>query len=215
MEQALLARADDLQQMGCHLLDRLHFTDLWEAAGGKPVLIGSLKTGLMMEPNIDFNILMPTEKPDILSCFSVLQILSKATETFDDAHFFVNSHLTQADPYLYIGFGFKYEGEEWDFDNEIFGCSHPRTQTASQTTEALLQVMDPDTRLTILRIKDERLHTRGGSWRGSSQPGSLDIYRAVFDGGAQTLAECETWLAGHPGREDYFWLPSRSNPARP
>ena len=175
MKQDVLDLADHLQKQARLLLDQLHYEDLWEAQRMKPVLIGSVRSGLMAEPNVDYNILAETEKPNLRACLSVVQALAEATQTFAGANFFINSHLTEPNPYLYIGFGFKYQEDEWDFDQEIFGCSHPRIQTASQTTEALLKVMDAETRLRILSIKQERLKSRGGSWRGSSMPSSLDI----------------------------------------
>lgn len=208
MEPNIQDRADNLQKQAFRLLDQLHYEELWKAQGMKPILIGSVRSGLMAEPNVDYNILADTEAPDLRACLSVMQALAEATQVFPGANFFLNSHLTEPDPYLYIGFGFTFEGEEWDFDQEIFGCRHPRIRTASQTTEALIKVMDAETRLRILSIKQERLRSRGGSWRGSSDPSSLDIYRAVIDGKARDLAECVAWIAVHPGREDYFWLPS-------
>lgn len=213
LEQNLLDHADNLQRQAGLLLEKLHYEDLWVAQGMKPILVGSVRSGLMAEPNVDYNILAETETPNLRACFSVVQALAEATQAFPGVNFFINIHFTEPDPYIYIGFGFKYQGEEWDFDQEIFGCNHPRVRTASQTTEALLEVMDVETRLRILSIKQERLLSRGGSWRGSSDPGSLDIYRAVFDGRARTLSECEAWIADHPGRKDYFWLPEGFSPA--
>lgn len=208
MEEAeIIARADRLQQMAFALLDQLHYHDLWKAQGGTPLLVGSARTGLMVEPNLDFNILMAEDRPDIDACFAVLRALADDTEAFDDVFLHLGSRLTKPQPYISISIGFKHEGEVWGFDNLVFPHHHPEAQYASQTTEAILRLLDDEKRLRILKIKQERLETYGIHQFGGPGPASVEIYRAVFDGSARTLAECENWTARHP-REDYYaWLP--------
>lgn len=202
MYENLITRADQLQRAARRLFDQLPLFALWEAYG-LPILVGAVQTGLMVEPNIDLNVIM--DAPSLDACFAVLRAVGNDTAHFDDL--FIRNHLHDSTPTLYVGIGYQFAGELWIIDNLIFGKQHPHRSFAHQTTEAIRRGLDAQTRLRILQIKNQRLHTHGRHMGGGRGLDSLDIYRAVFDGGAATYAECESWAAGHPRDEYVLWLP--------
>ncbi len=215
MEPDPIARADHLQRTAFELLDRIHLVELWQAHG-TVLPVGSLRTGLMVEPNMDFNIL--TDELDLDAFFDVLHAVvrntvarnagARNTVEFDDVFVHLGSRLNRPHPYLAGGIGLKYAGEEWGIDHLIFGRDHPHAHYAHQATQAILNALDGEKRLTLLRIKHERLQRCGIHQKGGGGLDSLDIYRAFFDGGAATYAECEAWAASHPREEYVCWVPS-------
>jgi hypothetical protein len=205
MEDNLIARVDALQSTGFELLDHLHLRELWQAHG-TTVLVGSLRTRLTVEPNIDFNVI--TDEPDLDACFDVLRAVARNTVEFDDVYLFLGNRLNKPHPYLSAGIGFRFKGEKWVIDHLIFGSDHPHARYADQTTQAILNVLDEEKRQRILRIKHERLKSHGIHMGGGKGLDSLDIYRAFFDGGAMTYGECEAWAASHPREEYASWSPS-------
>ncbi len=207
MEDDLIARADYLQRTSFELLNLLHLRELWQVHG-TPLLIGSLRTGLMVEPNIDLRVL--TDEPIFETCFAVMREVAMNTAAFDVVTFNLANHTDRPEPSIYLGIGGWHRDEWWVIDHLLLGRDHPEADYGRGTTEAILSALkvNGEKRLCLLRIKHERLQKYPDQMvRGGGLP-SLDIYRAFFDGGATTYAECEAWAASHPREAYACWVPS-------
>lgn len=72
---------------------------------------------------------------------------------------------------------------------------------ATQIVEPMKQALTPETRETILMLKEQVVHTM-------ERPcPSLDLYRAVFDGGVRTLGALMRWLPRHSPSGVVSWVP--------
>ena len=74
-------------------------------------------------------------------------------------------------------------------------------ERAADLVEPLRAALTPETRTLILELK--ALMDRGVS---PHHP-SIDVYRAVIDGGVRTTTELVTWLQAHPRHGLSFWRP--------
>lgn len=81
---------------------------------------------------------------------------------------------------------------------------HPGPR-ATHLVEPLRNVLTTETRRAILELK---VQIRDG--KAPHHP-SIDIYRAVIDGGVRTNTELEVWLQQHPRDYLTFWKPAAIN----
>ena len=205
---ALLAHARAKQRTAHALIDALSIVELLRRAGN-PILIGSVRTGLMIDPDIDLLVRAPGA-PDIAACFDVLRALALQKSIVDVVYF--ENKLHKLFNGLYVDLGCRFEGTAWRFNISVFDADSPHCYAIEQTTDAIIAALDESTRHTILAIKSER-QQRFGPFRGDVSGGmaeSFDLYRAVFDGGATTYDEAVAWIARNPRSETFqVYLPRR------
>ncbi|PXX58727.1 hypothetical protein DFR70_11362 [Nocardia tenerifensis] len=177
------------------ILDRLRLLRRWRAFG-TPVLVGAVAYELTLAPDIDLEIYCDT--PDIRDGFSVLRDCA----VLDDvrrARF--GNHLDDADEGLYWRLDYRAgDGTDWKIDMWALRRDHPGP-CAAQLVAPLRAALTPAVRGAILELK---YGVRTGA---VPRVPSIDIYRAVIDGGVRSGVELTEWLAAHPRDHLTFWMP--------
>ncbi|MBV9230848.1 MAG: hypothetical protein JOZ18_16180 [Chloroflexi bacterium] len=197
-EQAiqLLQRQDALQAEAQSVLEDLD-VDKVLGAIGTLIQIGSTVLGLMVWPDIDFNVACPGASPNDVFNTS-LPLLThpriKQVRYLNQSGAFRES-LPRNDRY-YFALLYQASGIEWKIDISFWLSNEPRQEAVQ--TEAILRQLTPETRLAILWIKDAWYQLP--SYR--TQVLSIDIYEAVLQHGVRTPAEFDAYLVerGKPGR---------------
>ena len=192
--QRLLQKAAELQGRGWEVLRALGLLEAW-APVGRPMLVGSLRFGLMCHPNLDLEIY--TEQPSVADGFAVVGRLAQLPGV--RSVLFLNA-LNTPDQGLYWRIDYQDQrGDLWDIDNWLVAHDHPHAGLADGLARTLEAKLTEAQRLAILRIKNAQdpAHKARG----------VDIYKAVLTGGVATLPEFEHWRAAHPPQEIELWRP--------
>lgn len=193
---SLVAHALTLQHTAHALLQTLNLIDQLHALG-TPTLVGSARTGLMVDPDIDI-ILHTPGPPNIAATFGLLQSLALRDDLVEVV-FFAN-RLRQTYQGLALDIGCSFQNVDWQIAIAVFGPDCPHRSVMAQTAEAMIGALDDQTRHTILALKAERRRRIGPFHGGESLAGceSLDLYRAVFDGKKTDYDAALAWIATNP-----------------
>lgn len=111
------------------------------------------------------------------------------------------NYLNEADQGLYWRLDYRADdGTDWKIDMWLLRRDHPGP-CAAHLVEPLQATLTPQTRRTILELKS--LIQTGSIPRYPS----IDVYRAVIDGGINSSTGLSEWLASHPRDDLTFWKP--------
>lgn len=156
------------------ILAQLRLFERWQVFG-TPVLVGAVAYGLAMAPDIDMEIYC--DVPRIEDGFAVLRGCALHPNV-RKARF--GNYLDEADEGLYWRLIYRTdEGADWKIDMWSLRRDHPGP-CAAHLVEPLREALTPETRRAILELK--ALMQTGAIPRRPS----IDIYRAVIDGGVRT-----------------------------
>ncbi|HLG78205.1 MAG TPA: hypothetical protein VKX46_17450 [Ktedonobacteraceae bacterium] len=195
----VLDQTEQRLQKAQEILRQLQLFERWQVFGA-PILVGAVAYGLAMAPDIDMEIYC--DVPRIEDGFTVLRDCALHPNV-RKARF--GNYLNEADEGLYWRLIYRTdEGTDWKIDMWSLPRDHPGP-CAAQLIEPLRQALTPETRRAILELK--ALMQNGSIPRYPS----IDIYRAVIDGGVRTSAQLEAWLELHPRNVLTFWKPGQTN----
>jgi hypothetical protein len=91
-------------------------------------------------------------------------------------------------------------GSVWEVDNWLLAHSHPHAHLADKFANAMQRALTDETRRAILEIKEALL--------GEAGMRSIDVYRAVLEGGVRSLSEFKQWMEECKPSGIVLWLPS-------
>lgn len=205
---SLVTHARTLQHTAQALLSALDLINQLHALG-TPTLVGSARTGLMVDPDIDI-ILHTPGPPDIATVFRLLQSLALRDDIVDVVFF--GNKLRQPYQGLALDIGCSFSDADWEIAIAVFGPDCPHRSVMAHTAAAMIDALDAPTRQTILALKAERRHRLGPFQGGESLEGceSLDLYRAVFDGKQTDYDAALAWIAANPRVAPFAaWQPVR------
>lgn len=189
----LLERQGRLQREAREVLADLGLIACLERVG-RPMLVGSVVSGLMVWPDIDVNIVCRDPRPGPIADamrplfdHPALRRLSYHNETGA-----FNSTGNERDEGYYVGLRYHDGGDPanamWKIDCWLLPEGSPRPEV--DLLACLKRELTDETRLAILWIKDA-WHTRS-SYRDTVL--SVDIYDAVLDHGVRTPADFAAYL---------------------
>lgn len=207
-DDPLAVQAMELQRTAHALLSTLDLINQLHALG-TPTLVGTARTGLMFDPDIDL-ILHTPGPPDIAAVFQVLQSLALRDDIVDVVFF--GNKLRQPYQGLALDIGCSFEDSDWEIAIAVFGPDCPHRFVMAQTADAMIGALDDQTRRIILALKAERRRRLGPFQGGESYAGceSLDLYRAVFDGGRTDYDAALAWIGANPRSAPFAdWQPVR------
>jgi hypothetical protein len=202
---ALIVQAEQEQRDAYTLLDALDLMDHLRQIG-TPVLVGSIRTGLMHYSDID--VVVHVDQLTVEPCFEVLCDVARH-EDIVKVVFFENKRLKRLGGF-FIDIGCHFRKRDWPIHIVVWDVTVPYARISEATTLATLRALDDRTRRTILRIKAERRrrfgHMAGDDTRGGL--GAIAIYRAVLDGHVTTYEAAVAWLTAHPLADEFVdWQP--------
>lgn len=198
--RALLARQVQLQREAHDVLDDLGLIACLERVG-RPFLVGSVVSGLMAWPDIDFNVMCPDPRPGAIAdamrpLFDHPGLRRVSYHNFRGAF---NPTGNAGDEGFYWGIHYIARGDpanpRWKIDCWFFPAGAPRGELA--LLARLERELTDETRLAVLWIKDA-WYARP-SYRDTVL--SVDIYDAVLDHGVRTPAGFAAYLRER-GKQD-------------
>jgi predicted nucleotidyltransferase len=198
---SLLTHAETQQRRAYELIEVLNLLDVLRPIGN-PVIIGSLRTGLMVDPDIDI-VVQVDGRPDIAHCFAAMSSLA-TNQDIVQVVFFENK-LSRPFNGLFFDIACQFQGTSWQLNISVFGSDCPHRHAIEETSDALLMALTPRIKEIILCIKAER-HDLFGPYIGAKSgqmAATIDLYRAVFDGDVKTYDQAVAWIAEHPSEEGF------------
>lgn len=191
----ILELAEQTQQSARKLLEDTRIIPAWESIGATVNIIGSLKSGLMINKDIDMHIY--TEKPDVAESFSVIQGLAERLP-LKEIHY---KNLIDTEEEC-IEWHAIYEDKNmnsWKLDMIHIRKDSKYDGVVEKVTDAIIGKLTSELRRTILQIKYDMP-------KGVMIPG-IEIYYAVFSGNVRTYQELEQWRKTNPLTNSLDWLP--------
>lgn len=189
-----LEKAEELQRQALGVIEEIGLLKKWERVG-KPILVGSVRFGLMTTPNIDLEIYV--ERPDIKVGFEVIQKFALLPRVKKIRY---SNELKTIHAGLYWRIDYVDEKSVvWNIDNWMLSRNHPHTRIADKFARAMERALTLESRHRILEIKANippELEARG-----------IDVYKAVLRDGIETSYEFEEWIKDNPPVEIEHWRP--------
>jgi hypothetical protein len=194
----VMQRAEQRRQIAYHILNELSLLERWRAFG-RPVVVGAVAYNLVVSPDIDCEIYCPVLRID--DGFQVLNACA-CHPSVTKAYF--SNHLNKPDKALYWQLHYRYTNDEiWKID--MWSAHEDYNLPRSEDIVVPMQkVLTPASREIILTLKE---------WRHANpafECPSIDLYRAVLEGGVRTEEELQRWIANHPPGGLTAWRPSIS-----
>ena len=183
VDDDVLRRADRRRHRALALVEDLQLVDRWSRVG-RVELVGAVAYDLVVSPDVDMEVFTPGT-PNIRDGFQVLAELAEHPRVTKAR--FTNA-LTAPDQGLYWQLRCRDDnGEVWKVDVWTLDRDHPGPLSTS-LVPAMRSTVGRDERRRILALKEARA---AGDILGVS---SIDIYRAVLDGGVTTPEELAVFL---------------------
>lgn len=194
----LLERAARTRQQAKAILDDLGLLEKWRRFG-RPVLVGAVSFDLAVAPDIDMEVYCPELR--IEHGFQVLAECALNPRVI--AAQFLNA-LSSPDKALYWQLRYRTDnGTEWKIDM----WSAPEDYDLPRGEDFVQPMKDSltdETRAAILALKEARAEDRLPAFL------SVDLYRAVLDGGVRTVSDMQRWLQSNQVGVLTAWKPGKS-----
>jgi hypothetical protein len=193
----LFHRADERREKALALIEDLELVRRWSEVG-RVELVGAVVYDLVVSADIDMEV-FTHGTPRIRDGFRVLAELAEHPRV-TKARF--RNALGSADQGLYWQLRCRDdEGDEWKVDIWTLDEDHPGPLSTS-LVEPMRAAVGVEQRTHILTLKEARI---AGAMRGVA---SIDIYRAVLDGGVTTPEELQSFLGPDYTPSLTPWLPT-------
>ena len=169
---------------------------IWRSVGVEPRLVGSVKTGLLVKHlDIDFHVY--SNPVVIADSFAAMAKLAEhpAIRRVEC----INSLDTDEHCIEWHAYYLDREGDEWQIDMiHILGGSR-YDGFFERMAERITQVLTPETRGTILRLKHET--------PDDEKIMGVEYYQAVLRDGVRTYTDFMNWRKRHPVTGVVEWIP--------
>lgn len=169
---------------------------VWEDAGCRVSLIGSLCMGLLMSHR-DIDLHVYSDNITEASTFAIAARMSALPGVIEIAS--VNGLHTEEHC---MAWHVKYraqDGEEWKFDIIHIEAGTEYDGYFERMAERIMTVMTPTQRDTILRLKYET--------PSDEYIKGVEYYEAVIADGITLLEDLRKWLEVHRQKRVYYWIP--------
>ncbi|MDE6681556.1 MAG: phosphoglycerate mutase family protein [Muribaculaceae bacterium] len=169
---------------------------VWEDAGCRVSLIGSLRMGLLMSHR-DIDLHVYSDNITEASTFAIAARMSALPGVIEIAS--VNGLHTEEHC---MAWHVKYraqDGEEWKFDIIHIEAGTEYDGYFERMAERIMTVMTPTQRDTILRLKYET--------PSDEYIKGVEYYEAVIADGITLLEDLRKWLEVHRQKRVYYWIP--------
>ncbi len=193
--EQILAESASRRAEAIEILSDLRLLDLWRRFG-RPVLVGAVAYDLVLDCDIDIEVYCPSLK--IEDGFKVLSDLCQRSDIVKGCSF--QNHLGDQDRALYWQISIVKDGTPWKVDMWSAPEDYPLPRS-EHLVGPMIGALTEETKNAILSLK---WHKRIDQ---DIKCLSIDIYRAVMDGGVRTPSELKSWLVTHPTGELLSWTP--------
>ena len=193
-DRVLLVRSRERELAAREILHRLGLFEAWRPYG-RPVLVGAVAHGLALDPDIDLEVYCPVLEPE--HGFAVLARAARVAGVLETLY---QDHRDGPDGAIYWRVRYR-DGAGTDWKIDMWSAPEAYALPRGEDLVGPLgRALTPETRLAILRLKDWRAAT------GTSLL-SIDLYRAVLDGGVRDAPGLTDWLGRNATGELTAWTP--------
>ncbi|UIJ37980.1 hypothetical protein LWC08_15005 [Desulfobaculum bizertense] len=194
--QKILTHSERNQKRAWEVIKDARLFEIWEEAGARAELVGSLRSGLLMTHlDIDFHIY--SEAFTVQQSFSAVAKLASNPRVSRIEY----TNLLETDEKC-LEWHAWYKGEDgdlWQIDMIHILSDSPFAGYFERVADAIKAALTPETKLAILRIKkalDPAQHIP-----------SIAVYQAVIDHGVRDYDQFQQWLSSNPPSGIIQWLP--------
>lgn len=195
--QEILTLAAANQRRAGEILDELRLRELWQEAGARAEVVGSLRSGLLCR-HLDIDLHVYTPAPlRVEESFAVMARIARNPRIRRIEY----ANLLDAEDCC-LEWHAQYEdrdGRAWQIDMIHMEEGSPWAGYFERVADRIAAVLTAETREAILRLKYE-------TPEGEKIPGIV-YYRAVLEGGVRDAAAFENWLENHPAEGIMKWIP--------
>ena len=195
--QEILTLAAANQRRAGEILDELRLRELWQEAGARAEVVGSLRSGLLCR-HLDIDLHVYTPAPlRVEESFAVMARIARNPRIRRIEY----GNLLDAEDCC-LEWHAQYEdrdGRVWQIDMIHMEEGSPWAGYFERVADRIAAVLTAETREAILRLKYE-------TSEGEKIPGIV-YYRAVLEGGVRDAAAFENWLENHPAEGIMKWIP--------
>ena len=195
--QEILTLAAANQRRAGEILDELRLRELWQEAGARAEVVGSLRSGLLCR-HLDIDLHVYTPAPlRVEESFAVMARIARNPRIRRIEY----ANLLDAEDCC-LEWHAQYEdrdGRVWLIDMIHMEEGSPWAGYFERVADRIAAVLTAETREAILRLKYE-------TPEGEKIPGIV-YYRAVLEGGVRDAAAFENWLENHPAEGIMKWIP--------
>lgn len=195
--QEILTLAAANQRRAGEILDELRMRELWQEAGARAEVVGSLRSGLLCR-HLDIDLHVYTPAPlRVEESFAVMARIARNPRIRRIEY----GNLLDAEDCC-LEWHAQYEdrdGRVWQIDMIHMEEGSPWAGYFERVADRIAAVLTAETREAILRLKYE-------TPEGEKIPGIV-YYRAVLEGGVRDAAAFENWLENHPAEGIMKWIP--------
>ena len=195
--QEILTLAAANQRRAGEILDELRLRELWQEAGARAEVVGSLRSGLLCR-HLDIDLHVYTPAPlRVEESFAVMARIARNLRIRRIEY----GNLLDAEDCC-LEWHAQYEdrdGRVWQIDMIHMEEGAPWAGYFERVADRIAAVLTAETREAILRLKYEMPE-------GEKIPGIV-YYRAVLEGGVRDAAAFENWLENHPAEGIMKWIP--------
>ena len=192
----IFARSDALQKSAWEIITETRVVETWQSIGATINLVGSLKTGLMMNHrDIDFHIY--TDPFNLADSFTAMARLAE-NPRFRSSKYI--NYMDQVD--RCVEWHAKYldsQGDTWQIDMIHFLPDSAYVGYFERVAERISALLTPETRAAILQIKDAVPEGR--------KVMGIQVYRAVIEAGIRRPEDFWPWLEQHSADGIVNWMP--------
>jgi hypothetical protein len=194
----ILTKAKHIQKEAWSVIEETGVIKHWTSIGATVNLVGSLKTGLLIKNrDIDFHIY--TNPFELAESFFAISKLAENKRIRTIRY----SNLLDAEDRC-IEWHAWYDdrdGNSWQIDMIHILNESPYAGYFERVAERLSQVLTPETREAILRIKNAVPADR--------KVMAIQVYQAVIEDGIRDIDSFWRWKDQHPDGGIIAWIPSR------
>lgn len=180
------------------IIDELRIKKIWESLDSTCNLVGSVKTGLLMN-HLDIDFHTYSENFSIEKSFKAVSMISENSKIKELTY---RNLLNMEDMCLEWHLSYEENPERiWTIDIIHIKNESPYAGMIERVTDKINAVLTEQLKRTILSIK----------WRSEQCdekiPG-IEIYQAVIDDGIETFEEFEAWRKHRKNIEISLWEPN-------
>ena len=180
-----------------HIIEELKIKETWESLGSTCNLVGSVKTGLIMD-HLDIDFHTYSEDFSIEKSFRAIAMISQNPGIKEVIY---RNLLDAEDMCLEWHLSYEESPERiWTIDIIHIKNESPYAGMIERVTDKIKTVLTEQSRKDILNIKWE-------SSRHKEKIQGIEIYQAVIDDGIQTFEEFQEWKRNHKEAGISLWEP--------
>ena len=191
----ILLESSLIHQKAEKVLHDFQIVKMWESIGAEVRTVGSFRSNLMMDKDIDLHVYTP--ELDAAKTFQALMPLLGDSRVIKCKY--INGAETE-EHCLEWHIALKcFSNEIWTLDMIQILAGSALDGFFEETTDAIIRALTPETRLTILKLK--KAAPAGNYICG------IEFYKAVLEDHVRTWKEFAQWRKSNPLESMMHWRP--------